>query len=128
MIIKALIFLACISLTVSESAWGSCENTYKEGKQFQVNDYLGKWYEIAHHNSITFQRGECTTAEYSLNAAGNINVRNKEKVGDAYTGVEGEGFKTDDPFQFRISFGKSWISKVFKGDYRVVDTDYKVKK
>jgi apolipoprotein D and lipocalin family protein len=125
MIIKALIFLALISLTVSESSWGKCPVTYKEGKRIELNDYLGKWYEIARHNTIPFQKGDCTTAEYSLNEAGNINVLNTEKLETGYKSIQGEGFKTDDPFQFKIDFGKSFFSKYFKGDYRVADTDYK---
>jgi apolipoprotein D and lipocalin family protein len=126
MLIKALIFLTLISACVSESAWGQCPVTYKEGAEFRLNDYLGKWYEIARHKTIPFQKGECTTAEYSLNAAGNVAVHNKEKLGGSgYSDISAEGYKTDDPFRFKIDFGKSFWSKYFKGDYRVVNTDYK---
>ena len=127
MIKKTLIFLALISSCLSESGWGQCPVTYKEGKKFELKDYLGKWYEVARHSSIPFELGECNTAEYSINEAGNVNVLNKEFISKekGYSEITAEGYSTDDPFRFKIDFGKSFWSKYFKGDYRVVDTDYK---
>jgi apolipoprotein D and lipocalin family protein len=125
MIAKILIFISLISAGLSASDWGQCQVTYKEGKEFHTKDYLGKWYEVARHNTIPFQKGECTTAEYSLNEAGNIAILNQEKLNDAYVGVKGEGFNTDDAFRFKITFELGFFSKYFKGDYRVINTDYK---
>jgi len=124
MIFRTLIFIALISICVSKSSWGNCPDTTRTDEIFRVNDYLGKWYEIARHKTTPFQKGDCTTAEYSLNQAGNINVFNKEKVGDKYNSINGETSKTDDPFRFKIAFGNFVFSKLFKGDYRVIDTDY----
>ena len=104
---------------------GQCSNLLKEGEQFRLNNYLGKWYEIARLNTIPFQKGDCGTAEYSLNEAGNIRVLNKEKTTEKDVSIVGEATKTDDPFRFEIAFGDTIISKIFKGDYRVIDTDYK---
>lgn len=124
-LMKFIILITLTSLSMSESAWGTCTVTYKEGKKFQLNDYLGKWYEVARHNSIPFQKGECNTAQYSLNENKNISVFNKEKVGSNYNTINAEGFATDDPFRFKIDFGQGFWNKYFKGDYRIVDTDYK---
>ena len=77
---QIIILLALISACAAESGWGGCPNTFRPDASFALNDYLGKWYEIARHNSIPFQKGDCGTAEYSLNEAGNIKVLNKEKT------------------------------------------------
>lgn len=46
-------------------------------KNFELNRYLGKWYEIARLDH-SFERGlERVTAEYSLREDGGINVLNK---------------------------------------------------
>jgi apolipoprotein D and lipocalin family protein len=122
---KYLLIFALFSLCKTKTSWGNCPETNKIHINFRLNDYLGKWYEIARHKSTPFQKGECTTAEYSLNEAGNIKVFNKERVGDKINSITGEAFKTNDPFRLKIAFGNFIFSKIFKGDYRIIDTDYK---
>lgn len=121
----ALIILAIIGFAACESSWGSCPSFKYEQDSFQSNDYLGKWYEIARHKGTPFQKGDCTTAEYSALENGNIKVVNSEYTNGVLTRAVGEAEKSEDQFRLKISFGKSLFSKFFKGDYRVVDTDYK---
>ena len=121
---KILLLLTLVSLSISKTDWGSCPSTLKEGEEFRVNAYLGKWYEIARHKSTPFQKGDCGVAEYSLNEKGNIKVYNTEKTPEKTNSITGEASKTDDPFRFKIAFGDFPFNKLFKGDYRVIDTDY----
>lgn len=72
-------------------------------QQFDVNKYLGKWYEIARLDH-SFERGlEQVSAEYTLLENGRVKVVNrgfstqknewKEAIGKAYlAGETGEGF------------------------------------
>jgi len=120
-----LFALAIISLVACENAWGNCPVINYELESFKLADYMGKWYEIARHKSTRFQKGDCTTAQYTLNERGNIDVINTEFVNGKKNQVIGEAVKTNDQFRLKISFGDSFISKLFKGDYRVVNTDYK---
>lgn len=122
---QIIILFALISVCVSESAWGGCPNTFRPGVEFKTEDYLGKWYEIARHKTIPFQKGDCGTAEYSLKDANSIGVLNKEKTPEKNVSIVGTATKTNDPFRFALRFGDSIISKVFTGDYRVASTDYK---
>jgi apolipoprotein D and lipocalin family protein len=46
-------------------------------KEFEIEKYLGKWYEIARLDH-SFERGlECVTAEYSLREDGGVKVVNR---------------------------------------------------
>lgn len=122
---QIIILFALVSTILSASSWGRCPNTFREGVAFNTNDYLGKWYEIARHNTIPFQKGDCGTATYSLKDENNITVLNKEKTPEKDVSITGNAEKTKDPFRFSLRFGESVLSKIFTGDYRVAETDYK---
>lgn len=88
---------------------------------FDLNRYLGKWYEIARYDHA-FERGLVrTTAEYTLRDDGKIKVLNsgylnglngsyQESVGKAKPNKNGE------PGQLRVSFFGP-----FYGDYYILD-------
>jgi apolipoprotein D and lipocalin family protein len=118
-----LIIATLLSYSFCELSWGKCPNYTHQMESFDLSRYTGKWYEIARFKT-PFQFGECDTANYSLNADGTLKVVNSELRDGEMTQVEGTGEKTDDQFRFKISFSKSFFSKFFKGDYRVVYTDY----
>lgn len=91
-------------------------------KNFELNKYLGKWYEIARLDH-SFERGlEQVTAEYTLREDGGVRVKNrgfsrkaskwKEAIGKAYfVGNESEGY-------LKVSFFGP-----FYGSYVVFDLD-----
>ncbi len=122
---SALISFFLISLCACGTGWGTCPSFKYELDTFDVENYVGKWYEIARHVQTPFQKGDCGTAEYTLLENGSIKVVNTEYTNGQVNQAFGEANRTDDPFKLKISFGTSIISKLFKGDYRVVDTDYK---
>ena len=88
---------------------------------FDLNRYLGKWYEIARYDH-TFERDLVgTTAEYTLRKDGKIKVLNsghldsldgpyKESIGKAKPNRNGK------PGQLRVSFFGP-----FYGDYYILD-------
>lgn len=70
---KQIIFLACAAV-----AGAACENTNSipAVSDFQIERYMGKWYETARLPNW-FERGmDKVTAEYSLNEDGTVKVVN----------------------------------------------------
>ena len=111
-VLMALLLTACGGqLTVDNSV----VNT------FDLNRYLGEWYEIARFDH-SFERGvEQAKANYTQNADGTIKVVNSGiKNGKPKTAI-GKGKKTDTPGLLRVSFFGP-----FYADYRVmlIDKDY----
>jgi apolipoprotein D and lipocalin family protein len=63
-------------------------------KEFELDKYLGKWYEIARLNH-SFERGlERVSAEYTLREDGGVQVKNRgySKKKDKWSEVEGKAF------------------------------------
>ncbi len=124
-ILLSIFALLCMSTINSQVSWGGCPKIERRLQSFDLNQYLGHWYEIGRARSIPFQKGDCDQATYSLNADGSVRVENTEQRADGKkTTVIGKATPTSDPFRLQISFSDSWIGKLFKGDYQVVDTDY----
>ena len=70
------IFLVCIMLLIMSSCTGLPEGVTPVG-DFNVNKYMGKWYEIARLDH-SFERGmDKVTAEYSLRDDGGVKVINR---------------------------------------------------
>lgn len=110
------------SLLVGLGAVASAQQIdYTTITAFDLNRYLGKWYEIARYDHA-FERGLVrTTAEYTLREDGKIKVLNsgylnglngsyQESVGKAKPNKNGE------PGQLRVSFFGP-----FYGDYYILD-------
>jgi len=43
-------------------------------KNFNKEAWMGTWYEAYRSYSISFQRGDCTTMDYSFRRDGDINI------------------------------------------------------
>jgi len=120
-------FLAfCLIYTANgqKIGFGRCKKIgVKEG--FDLNQYLGRWYENM-KIPTNFERGlKCGTATYSLKDNGHIRVENQgiavsrnaaddSVVGDAYAPDSSQ------PAKLKVKF--SWWQP--RGDYWVIDTDY----
>jgi lipocalin len=93
-------------------------------KEFNLNKYLGTWYEIARFDH-TFERGlNNVSANYSLADNGMINVENsgwKDGVSKSIIGNAKQPDSKNNPALLKVSF--FWI---FYSDYRVlyIDKDY----
>ncbi|KAG7250766.1 hypothetical protein CRUP_016442 [Coryphaenoides rupestris] len=84
--------------------------------------YLGKWYEIEKLPNI-FQKGECTTATYSLKSPGVVGVLNRELLPDGtINSIVGSAKAVDpsEPAKLEVSFFEGSPP----GPYWVLSTDY----
>ena len=89
---------------------------------FDLNRYLGTWYEIARLDH-SFERGlSHVTAEYSLGSAGAVNVVNRGYSQEKKTWKEAHGraFFTDSP---RIGKLKVSFFGPFYGGYNIIGLD-----
>jgi apolipoprotein D and lipocalin family protein len=57
--------------------WGRCPPTTPQAN-FDLNKYLGRWYEIRSYPAIFQFGGECVTADYSLNPNNTVKVVNRQ--------------------------------------------------
>ncbi|MEI6154663.1 MAG: lipocalin family protein [Deltaproteobacteria bacterium] len=91
-------------------------------KAFDVNRYLGKWYEIARLDH-SFERGlEKVTAEYSLRDDGGIKVVNRGFNPESNTWKEavGKAYFVADPHIGRL---KVSFFGPFYGGYNIIELD-----
>ena len=118
---RIFVFIICIlSLLNCRIIKSNCPSIMFELKSFDINRYLGKWYEIARMKSFKMESGNCSKAEYSLIDNNNIKVKNTEiRNGITYTayGVASTTVK-ESVFSIKFENNKGL------GDYRVIDTDY----
>ena len=110
--ILASIFIACCTLQKVNNA---------PVPSFDLNRYLGKWYEIARFDHI-FERGmNHNEALYTICEDGTVSVKNSALKNGEPQGVSGIAKTTNTPALLRVSFFRP-----FYADYRVlyIDADY----
>jgi apolipoprotein D and lipocalin family protein len=84
---------------------------------FDLNQYIGVWYEYARDKSIIFEYGDCSQLYYTKKSNGNLGIQNSQRFAGRIDEVKGEasckgarcGVKN---FPFKDE------------DYRVLGTDY----
>lgn len=87
-------------------------------ENFDLNRYLGDWYEIARFNH-SFERGmEHTKASYVLREDGKVDVTNTGIKDGKHSEAKGLAKLTDTPALLRVSFWGPFYS-----DYRVMQLD-----
>ncbi|XP_068197310.1 apolipoprotein D-like [Antennarius striatus] len=75
-----LTLLSALAVSAQVLKFGECPQPTVQAN-FDLNRYIGKWYEIQ-KLPTAFQRGECSTATYSLISPGVVRVFNKELLDD----------------------------------------------
>ena len=115
----SVIIAALLGTTSATWSFGGCQNPTTEAN-FDVDQYVGSWYEAARDSKIIFEYGECTQARYDKQPNGIVTVRNS--LVNPTTGnidsVKGSATCKDNG-RCKVGFF------LFRnGDYRVVDTDY----
>jgi lipocalin len=118
---------AFLLFTLTLLVFGGCKNQNsaimnQPGiEQFDLQKYLGKWYEIARYDH-RFERGlEGVTASYSLREDGKIRVLNagyKNSLDGKYKEAVGKAKTTDTPGKLKVSF--FWF---FYSDYIILELD-----
>uniref|UniRef100_A0A3Q1JNI9 Apolipoprotein D n=2 Tax=Anabas testudineus TaxID=64144 RepID=A0A3Q1JNI9_ANATE len=91
-------------------------------EKFDAAQYLGTWYEIQKLPN-TFQRGECSTATYSLNSPGVVGVLNRELLSNrTVSAITGTAVSKDptEPAKLLVSF----FENSPPSPYWVLSTDY----
>ncbi|KAH7354681.1 Calycin-like protein [Rhexocercosporidium sp. MPI-PUGE-AT-0058] len=97
-----------LNLTVTESLWdGQC--TYpKADRSFELNQYLGRWYQVAGTRAPFTARGSCIYAEYGLNDNGTVSVSNGCQLGNRSITIQGTADAADEIYGsdgvFRVQF------------------------
>ena len=118
--IKKYIFVLFISLLVT--ACGIAPENIKPVSGFEIDRYLGKWYEIARLDH-SFERGLTkVTAEYSLRDDGGVKVINRgfDATTNEWDEAEGKAYFVDAPDigQLKVSFFGP-----FYGGYNIIELD-----
>ncbi|XP_020784747.1 apolipoprotein D-like [Boleophthalmus pectinirostris] len=91
-------------------------------KDFDAARYLGTWFDIK-KLPMTFQKGECSTATYTLQSPGVVGVFNKELLADGTINtITGTATALDpsEPAKLSVSF----FENSPPAPYWVLDTDY----
>ncbi len=121
--LKILLIALGITATLSAFAKGSAGPGPEAVKGFEVNKYLGTWYEIG---SIpqSFQKGcECTRASYSLRPDSRLDILNQcRKKGLSGPVTEAKGIAR---FKDSANVGDLEVSFFlwFYGSYRIIALD-----
>ncbi|KAE8290723.1 Apolipoprotein D [Larimichthys crocea] len=90
--------------------------------EFDAARYLGTWYDIQ-RLPHTFQKGECSTATYSLKSPGVVGVLNRELLADgSISTISGSAMAKDptEPAKLLVSF----FENSPPAPYWVLSTDY----
>ena len=92
-------------------------------KEFEVDRYLGRWYEIARLDH-SFERGlESVTADYSLRDDGSLRVLNRgyDPVKQRWKEAEGKAYfiESSDVGRLKVSFFGP-----FYGGYNIIELDH----
>ncbi|XP_035527086.1 apolipoprotein D-like [Morone saxatilis] len=91
-------------------------------KDFDAARYLGTWYDIQ-RLPHAFQKGECSTATYSLKSPGVVGVLNRELLADGtISSISGSAMAQDpsEPAKLVVSF----FENSPPAPYWVLSTDY----
>lgn len=99
----------------------SQETNVKTVPQVDLNQYLGKWYEIATIPQSFQKDCSCVTAEYSLSDKGYIIVENKCTKGGVNgekKSIKGKAFVVKNSGNAKLKVQFFWP---FKGNYWVID-------
>ena len=92
-------------------------------QNYNLSQFLGNWYEIKRTFGLSFEKGDCGTAQYALKSDGSgIDVINTQW----FLGEGKKGVATGSAYTSKWDSGHNnvYFFGEFAGDYRVVDTDY----
>eukprot|EP00347_Sterkiella_histriomuscorum_P009704 403340199 len=121
---KSIIFisatLALLGVTSATYSLGACPKPQLQ-QDFDINRYLGAWFEQARDHSIPWEHGTCPQARYQLKDDGLslavINSEYNEKTGEVE--IAPANATCNGP-ACKVKFNNN----LPQGDYRVLSTDY----
>jgi apolipoprotein D and lipocalin family protein len=121
------------SLNVTDALWdGQCFYP-KADDDFELDEYLGRWYQVAGTPAPFTQGCTCIYAEYSLNDNGTVSVSNGCQLGDQEITIQGAASVADEDYGeqgvFRVQFpgqpppdcaGPNYIVQKYEQDWAIV--------
>jgi apolipoprotein D and lipocalin family protein len=123
LIICAVILSAFLNLEISGQVpfFGRCPSTTPQAN-FDLNRYLGRWFEIRSYPAIFQLGGACTQARYSLLPNSSVLVQNSMIRFGRAESIEGNAVQVE-PGKLIVNF-PSTPSSSDKPNYIVLGTDY----
>ena len=92
---------------------------------FEVERYLGKWYEAARSKNLWFERGDHCTATYTDLGNGVIGVFNEGIDKGSVNSIRGKAKPNGSGIPGRLSLTfDPWYTRIVAGRYYIVNTDY----
>ncbi|XP_046811632.1 apolipoprotein D-like [Lucilia cuprina] len=103
---------------------GSCPHNIQVVENFDVNKYLGKWYEYAKYPVHFEKNGKCIWAEYTLNNQNSIKVKNAliNENTNIYSDIMGSATLVSNA-KLLVKFPVSPVITV-SSNYWILATDY----
>ena len=98
-----------------------CDNP-KLVANYDIDKFLGTWYELRRNFDLPFEGGDCVTAQYAKRTDGGIDVINSQYYIDQkkFDSIKGYAYTS----KFTSGLNNVFFNADFGGDYRVLDTDY----
>ncbi|XP_050405749.1 apolipoprotein D-like [Patella vulgata] len=117
-----IVVLACFTSAFAQvPGFGGCPSSNTVAN-FDIDRYLGKWYEVYKLPNL-FQKGQtCVTANYSIKADGHIKVYNQGFSNGKTVFAEGDAYIPDKADASKLSL--RFTNAAPYGHYWVLDTDY----
>ncbi|KAG7259288.1 hypothetical protein CRUP_028329, partial [Coryphaenoides rupestris] len=117
---SVVIFLLGLVLPLVSSQsyhWGACPDP-KVQPNFNLQQFLGKWYEIE-KLPASFERGKCIEANYVTRSDGTIQVLNSQFYKEKFRTVEGTAVIPDprEPASVAVVYSCTDILHLFHVDY-----------
>ena len=102
--------------------WGACPKA-QVMQNFELDSYVGVWYERVRDKSIKYETGDCVQAKYTKVKDGSVEVRNTQRkpgqstIKQASRAAKAKCSKTN---------GQCYVSFFFldRGDYAILDSDF----
>ncbi|XP_044765369.1 uncharacterized protein LOC123321703 [Coccinella septempunctata] len=125
-VMSSIILLLCIYAVQAQVPFGGLCPNVKSMEGFQVDKYLGKWYEAERYFAIFQFGGRCVTAEYSLNSDGTVTVNNKQtsSLTGTRSGIMGVANIVGRPDEGKLSVRFPSLPVQFDAPYWILSTDY----
>ncbi|XP_060594889.1 apolipoprotein D-like [Ruditapes philippinarum] len=125
--LRFFVFISLVAVCFSQviSFTGKCPKVYVQ-KDFSIEKYIGKWYEMERFFASFEAFHDCVTANYTLQPGGVVKVNNtgySHKFWDkGYTTAIGDAVAEDpnNPAKLGVRFSP----RQPRGDYWVLSTDY----
>ncbi|XP_043465732.1 apolipoprotein D-like [Leptopilina heterotoma] len=125
MLLLSIIFLTCTGVLSQVPGIGNCPKV-KVIQDFNASKYMGLWYAATKYFAIFEFGGKCTTANYSLNSNGSVNVINRQIniLTERPSTIEGIARVKSNQTEGKLEVVFPSLPGKFSAPYWILDTDY----